>query len=120
MDKRFTKDAYLWGFILWLIGYLLGVILFFIVPKEIIGLIITPFGVVVTLWVLAKKIKGETGQYYLRLAAVWTLLAIVLDYIFNVLMFDIRSSYYQADVYLYYTVTFFLPLAYWYFKKRRK
>ncbi len=120
MDKQLTKDALLWGLILWLIGYLLGIILFFIVPKSMIGLLITPIGIVISLWVLRRKIKADSYGYYLHLAAVWTLLAIVLDYIFNVKMFDIGSSYYQADVYLYYTVTFLLPLIYWHFKKRRK
>jgi hypothetical protein len=27
MEKQFYKDAFVWGFVLWLIGYLLGMIL---------------------------------------------------------------------------------------------
>lgn len=120
MDKQFTKDAFFWGFILWLIGYVLGIILFFIVPKGLIGLLVTPVGILVALWVLQRKIKGASFGYYLRLAAVWTLIAVVFDYFFNVKLFGIGSSYYQADIYLYYAVTFLLPPAYWQLKKRRK
>lgn len=120
MDRRFAQDAYLWGFILWLIGYVLGIVLFFVVPKEMIGWIITPVGTVITLWVLAKKVRGASFAYFLRLAAVWTLIAIAFDYIFNVQLFRIGSSYYQMDVYLYYALTLILPLIYWQAAERQK
>lgn len=120
MTKRFFKEACIWGFVLWLIGYLMGIILFFIVPADMIGWLITPIGIVIMLWVLAKKIKGGSLRYYLQMAFVWTLLAIVLDYIFNVRLFNIGSSYYKADVYIYYAVTFLLPLVYGYKRAPRK
>lgn len=120
MTKRFFKDAYLWGFVLWLIGYLMGIIFFFIVPKDMIGWLITPIGIVIMLWVLAKKIQRDSFAYYLYMASVWTLMAIVLDYIFNVRLFNIGSSYYKLDVYIYYTITLLLPIAYGYDKAPRK
>lgn len=118
MDKRFAKDAFIWGFLLWLIGYVLGIALFFVVPKSMIGSILTPIGTVITLWVLAKKIQGDSLAYFLRLAGVWTLIAVVFDYLFNVQLFGIGSSYYQMDVYLYYALTFALPLVHWHVKHR--
>lgn len=80
MTKQFLKDALGWGFILWLIGYALGMILFFIVSPSAIGWIITPIGTVITLWVLFKKVKGETLKYYFQIAVVWVLIAVVFDY----------------------------------------
>ena len=99
-----------WGFVLWLIGYILGIILFSIVPPMMIGWIIMPIGIIITLWVLFKKIKGEGFLYYLKLAVVWTLIAIVFDYFFLVKVLNPADGYYKLDVYLYYALTFILPL----------
>jgi len=119
MNKQFLKDAFGWGFILWLIGYILGMILFFIVPPAMIGWVITPIGILITLWVLLKKIKGTGFKFYLTLAVVWTLLAIILDYLFIVKMLKPAGGYYKPDVYLYYALTFILPLIVFWFKSKK-
>lgn len=110
MDKKFIKDAFGWGVLLWLIGYVLGIILFMIVPVSIVGWIIMPIGIIITLWVLLKKIKSRSFKYYLLLAFIWTLVAIVFDYFFLVKLFKPADGYYKLDVYLYYLFTFTLPL----------
>lgn len=110
MEKQFYKDAFVWGFVLWLIGYLLGIVLFAVVPPEAIGYVIMPIGIIVTLWVLFKKVQGETWRYYFSLAIAWTLIAIVFDYLFLVQVFHPADGYYKLDVYLYYALTFALPL----------
>lgn len=108
--KQLLKDALGWGFLLWLVGYLLGIGLFMVVPPSILGWIIMPIGIVITLWVLFKKVKGKSLGYYLTLAVVWTLIAIVFDYFFLVKLFKPADGYYKLDVYLYYAMTFILPL----------
>ena len=110
MPHQLLKDAFGWGFLLWLIGYVLGMILFFIVPVGLIGWIITPIGILITVWVLMKKIDVHPLSYYLKLAVVWTLIAIVFDYIFIVFVLHPADGYYKPDVYLYYFLTFALPL----------
>lgn len=110
MKKTFFKDAFGWGFILWLIGYVLGIVLFAMVPARLIGWIITPIGTVITLWVLFKKVKAGSFKYYLSLAFVWMLIAVICDYFFLVKMFKPTDGYYKPDVYLYYFLTFFLPV----------
>jgi hypothetical protein len=110
MNKQLYNNALGWGFILWLIGYALGILLFAVVPPSLIGWIITPIGIVITLWVLFKKVKGDTSQYYVILAVSWTLIAIVLDYLAIVKLFKPADGYYKFDVYLYYILTFALPL----------
>lgn len=62
VSKQFIKSSLIWGFILWLIGYVLGFILFAVVPVSLIGWTIMPIGVVITLWVLLKKIKFEVKE----------------------------------------------------------
>jgi hypothetical protein len=111
MNKQLLIDALGWGFVLWLIGYALGMILFFMVPPSAIGWIIMPIGIVITLWVLLKKIKGNSFQYYVTVAIGWTFIAIALDYLFIVQMLKPADGYYKPDVYLYYALTFILPLA---------
>jgi len=110
MNKKLIKDTLGWGFLLWLIGYILGIIFFMIVPPSILGWIIMPIGIVITLWVLLKKIKNNTLHYYLFLAISWTFIAVVFDYLFLVRMFNPVGGYYKLDVYLYYVLTFILPL----------
>lgn len=110
MTKQFFKDVLGWGFILWLIGYALGMIFFFIFPPAIMGWIIMSIGIVITLLVLFKKVKGDSLNYYLLIAIVWTLIAVIFDYLFIVKMLKPVGGYYKLDVYLYYALTFVLPL----------
>lgn len=109
MNKQLLKDAFGWGFILWFIGYVLGIVLFPVVPISIIGWIIMPIGVIITIWVLLKRIKADSLQYYLIIAIVWTIIAVVFDYFFLVKLFKI-NGYYRLDVYLYYAYCFILPI----------
>lgn len=110
MNKQLLKDAFGWGLLLWLIGYALGIMLFALVPLSLIGWIIMPIGTVITLWVLLKKVKADSFGYYALLAVVWVLIAIVFDYFFLVKAFKPADGYYKPDVYLYYALTFGLPL----------
>lgn len=110
MTKQFYKDAFGWGLLLWFIGYGLGMIFFSIVPKTMIGWFIMPIGIIITLWVLFKKIKADSFQYYVLLGVVWVLIAVVFDYLFLVKPFKLADSYYKLDVYLYYILTFILPV----------
>ena len=81
MTKQFYKDAFGWGFLLWLIGYALGIVLFKAVPQNLLGWVIMPIGIIITLWVLFRKVKADSFQYYALLAVVWVLIAIVFDYL---------------------------------------
>jgi len=119
-SKQLLKDTLGWGFLLWLIGYILGIILFMIVPPSMVGWIIMPIGIVLTLWVLLRKVKSSSLQYYLLLAVVWTLIAIIFDYFLLVKLFKPADGYYKMDVYLYYILTFILPLIIWFKKKTAK
>lgn len=116
--KKFTKDAIFWGIGLWLIGYALGIIFFMIMPADMIGWAIMPIGILITLWVLTKKIDGQDMVYYLKIAVAWTTIAIVFDYLFLVLVFRPEDGYYKLDVYFYYTTMFVLPLLAGIFKIR--
>ena len=121
MNKQLLKDALGWGFVLWLIGYGLGIMLFSFVPLSLIGWIIMPIGIIIALWVLLKKIKSYKFGYYIILAIVWTLIAILFDYVFLVKAFKPEDGYYKLDIYLYYALTFALPLIVgWYKSKTRK
>lgn len=117
MNKKVLIDTLGWGFLLWLLGYGLGILLFTIVPPSLIGWIITPIATVITLYVLFKKISGPFN-HYLLISVVWTILAIVLDYFFLVKAFNPADGYYKLDVYLYYALTFALPLIVGWYKNK--
>jgi len=110
MSRRFFMDAFGWGFALWLIGFALGIMLFTIVPLSMIGWVIMPIGIIIALWILLKKVKGDSFQYYALLAVVWVVIAVAFDYFFLVQAFKPADGYYKLDVYLYYAITFLLPL----------
>ena len=121
INKQVVKDSLGWGFVLWLIGYILGFVLFFALPPSIIGWVILPIGVVITFWVLFKKVKSESFKDYLILAIVWTVIAVVFDYLFIVKALKPADGYYKLDVYVYYALSFALPLiAYWWKKSNVK
>lgn len=118
--KEKLLNTFIWGFILWLVGYIAGFILFFIVPKEYIGWVITPFATVLTIWVLMKKVKRPELMCYFGLGLLWTIMAVGLDYIFLVTMLKTGNVYYKPDVFLYYTLTFILPMIVGYWKYKHK
>lgn len=118
MSRKTLIDLFGWGFLLWLIGYGLGIILFMLISPSLIGWIITPIGIFITLWVLFKKIKRDSLNYYLLISIAWTAIAIICDYLFLVKAFSPVDGYYKLDVYLYYFLTFVLPLAVGFLKTR--
>ena len=118
-ELQILKNNLFWGFILWLIGWILGIVFFMTPLKNIMGWVITPIGVAITLWVLFKKVNRENYSGYFYVALVWTAMAIVLDYLFNVLLFKIGPSYYKPDIFVYYALTFALPLLVGAYKNRK-
>ena len=119
MNKQLLKDSLGWGLILWLIGYVLGIVLFFVLPPSLIGWVIMPIGIIITLWVLLKKVRSEVFKYYVILSIVWTVIAIAFDYFFIVKIFAPADGYYKLDVFLYYTLTLILPLIVGWWKKAK-
>ncbi len=120
MNKQLYKDALGWGFLLWLIGYVLGFVLFALVPASLIGWIIMPIGILITLWLLLKKIHGNSLPYYFKVGLVWAVIAIACDYVFLVLLLKPTDGYYKLDVYVYYVLTFALPVMVGWWKLRKK
>lgn len=120
-SKQILLNTIFWGFMLWFIGYMLGIIFFAFVSKEMIGYFVMPVGVLITLWVLFKKISRDSLVCYAGLGLIWTMMAALLDYIFIVKMFN-SVDYYKLDVYVYYVITFVLSvLVGWYkINKSRK
>lgn len=110
LNKQLVKESFGWGFVLWFIGYILGFVLFFALPPSLIGWVIMPIGIMITFWVLFKKVKSENLRHYLILAVIWTVIAVVLDYLFIVKLLKPADGYYKLDVYFYYVLTFALPL----------
>lgn len=110
MNKQLYKDVLGWGFLIWFIGYILGFVFFTILSASIIGWAIMPIGIIVTLLILYKKIKSDSFRHYVLIAISWTLIAITLDYLLIVKVLKPADGYYKLDVYLYYILTFAIPL----------
>lgn len=104
------KAAIGWGIALWFVGYVLGIGLYFLVPPSLLGWVIMPIGAALTWVVLWRRIEFRHLADYVRLAAAWTLIAVAGDFLFIVTALHPPDGYYKPDVYLYYALTFLMPL----------
>ena len=102
----------LWGLGLWLFGYLLGFAFFPLVPMEHLGWYIMPFGIAATCLVLWKWVKLDSLQNGVITGAIWTVIAVVADYFLIVKLLQPADGYYKLDIYLYYALTFLLPVVF--------
>ena len=109
--KQWIKDTAGLGTVLWLIGYLASLVLFFTPFAGIMGWILialfTPVTVAITWWWFRQR-ECLPVRYYAGVGFTWVLIAVVLDYLFIVLLF--QTTYYGFDVFVYYAVTFLIPV----------
>ena len=108
--KAWVKDTAGLGIVLWLLGYLASMVLFFTPFAGIMGWIITAVFTPVTVaiawwWFRARRLPLA---YYVKVGAAWTLIAVVFDYLFIVLL--LQAEYYRPDVFVYYALTFLIPV----------
>lgn len=118
MNTTLVKDSLGWGFLLWFVGYILGIAFFFVLPAAWIGWAIMPLGILMTMWVALQKINATAWGYYIMLAIAWLVIAVVLDYFFIVQIFKPVDGYYKIDVYFYYLFTFLIPVLVGYWRVR--
>ena len=112
-------DTIGFGFLLWLIGYFMG---FFIItipgyPQIMTApVILTAFSLAVGLvtaafaYVRFRKRREISWLYAFLVGIAWTILAIVLDFIFIVLLFN-APNYYRPHIFIYYAFTLVVPSA---------
>jgi len=108
---QWIKDTAGLGTVLWLIGYLASLALFFSPLAGIMGWILLTFFTPVTIaiaWWWFRQRESLSLRYYAGVGAAWLLIAVVLDYLFIVLLF--QATYYGPDVFVYYAVTFLIPV----------
>jgi hypothetical protein len=102
----------LWGLGLWLFGYLLGFVFFALVPTEQLGWYIMPFGIAATCLVLWRWLKLDSLQNGVTTGVIWTVIAVIADYLLIVKLLQPPDGYYKLDIYLYYALTFLLPVVF--------
>ena len=106
------KDTAGLGTLLWLLGYLASMVLYF-TPLAgsmgwVIAAVLTPVTVVVAWWWFAKRERLPLC-YYAGVGVAWMVIAVVLDYLFIVQLFK-TTTYYAPDVLLYYALMFLIPV----------
>ncbi|HNX17405.1 MAG TPA: hypothetical protein PKM50_03640 [Methanoregula sp.] len=105
-----VKDTAGLGLLFWLMGYLASLVLFFTPFAGIMGWILiaifTPVTIAVTWWWF--RARSLSLAYYAGVGTTWVAIAVVLDYLFIVLLFG--SDYYSPHVFLYYALTFLVPV----------
>jgi hypothetical protein len=106
------KDTAGPGIFFWLIGYLAGILLFFTPFSDSMGwillVIFTPFTIWVTWWWFKSR-ERLSLLYYAGVGITWTLIAVVLDYLFIVTLFG-SAAYYTPHIFLYYALMFLIPV----------
>ncbi len=115
------KDTAGLGTIFWLTGYLASIVLYFSSLSSMLGWVIlvmfTPFTILVTWWWFRGR--DLSLQYFAGVGVVWTVIAVILDYLFIVLLFQ-SPQYYAPDVFIYYALMFCLPVMVGMFLNREK
>jgi hypothetical protein len=106
------KDTAGLGTLLWLIGYIASMLLYF-TPFAgsmgwVIAALLTPVTIIVTWRWFANRDRLPL-RYYAGVGVSWTAIAVVLDYLFIVRLFN-ATTYYAPDVFLYYTLMFLIPV----------
>ena len=104
-------DTMGWGTILWALGFVLGMVFFTIVPVEIIGLYVLPIIVPLTIVIAYTRFRNSraASSWYLIIGSSWAVVAVVLDYLLLVRLFN-AQNYYDLDVMVYYGLTFLIPV----------
>jgi hypothetical protein len=110
LTKKMLVDAPLLGFLVWLMGYLAGMVLYFLVPADALGWVLFAMFTPITILICYRRFskRSEKHSYYALVAGVWLVMAIVFDYVFLVSLLN-AQSYYKLDVYVYYASTFLIP-----------
>jgi hypothetical protein len=108
--KPWIVDTIVLGAVLWLVGYLVSLALFFTPYSGIMGWIITAIFTPVTIAVAWWRFRGRDLPLSdcAGVGLAWAAIAIVLDYLFIVQLF--RADYYALDVAVYYALTFLIPV----------
>jgi hypothetical protein len=109
--KPWIKDTAGLGTLLWLIGYLASLVLFFTPYAGVMGWILiaifTPVTIAIAWWWFRPR-ETLSLEYYAGVGVAWVLIAVVLDYLFIVQLF--QATYYGPDVFVYYVLTFLIPV----------
>ncbi len=110
--QQILKDTAGLGILFWLIGYLAGIVLFFTPYAGSMGwimtVVFTPFTIAVTWWWFRQR-ERLSLQYYAGVGIAWALIAVVLDYLFIVMLFG-TTTYYAPHIFLYYALMFLIPV----------
>jgi len=108
--KTMLVDALVLGFLVWLIGYLAGIALYFALSPDVLGWVLFVIFTPIVILLCFKRFvrRKESITYYALVATVWRIIAFVFDYLFLVKLLN-PPVYYKLDVYVYYTSTFLIP-----------
>jgi hypothetical protein len=68
--------------------------------------VLTPVTIAITWWWF--RARNLPLAYYAKVGASWTVIAVVPDYLFIVLLF--HATCYGPDVFVYYALTFLVPV----------
>lgn len=113
--KQWIKDMIGLGTGFWLLGYIFSIVLFFSPYTRSMGEILlsvcTPATIAISWWWFRDR--DHPREYYLKVGLAWTVLAIVLDFLFIVML--LQATYYGGDVFVYYALTFLIPVGIGYY-----
>jgi len=118
--EQLLRDTVYAGTLLWLAGYLASMAVYFSGLNydfwgKVVLLLYIPCAAVFAYWYFSGR--DLTLRYYAGVGIAWSLIAVVLDYPFIVLLFG-ANQYYGPDVYLYYAAMVLIPIGAGWYRKR--
>ncbi len=112
MKKHSLIDTFVYGLVLWVIGFALGMALFPFVDVSIMGWFIMPVVLIVAL-ILAVRMRRRRSaapvSYFIGVGVVWVMVSLILDYLILVQAYN-AEGFYDTDIVIYYVGMFLIPI----------
>ena len=125
MEKGFAKkrlvDVFVFGIMLWLMGFIGSLILFPFVSMDILGWILCIIFTPITILITYYRFRNRKMKFfcYFMTGVFWMLIAVLFDYLFIVKLFN-ASDYYKLDVFVYYAFTLAIPVVIGLINRKKK
>lgn len=112
MKKYALVDTLIYGLVIWLVGFVLGMVLFPFVEISVMGWILMPVTLIVALLLslrIRRKRSAGAVSYFIGVGLSWVALSLILDYAILVKGYD-AENFYDVDIIIYYVGVLLIPI----------
>lgn len=112
MKKYALVDTLVYGLVIWLVGFVLGMVLFPFVEISVMGWILMPVTLIVALFLsmrIRRKRSAAAVSTFIGVGLSWVALSLILDYAILVKGYS-AENFYDVDIIIYYIGVLLIPI----------